>query len=66
MDEDEDAPIQLTRRAVLETGTAIGLAQDALASDSPDFETPPAPMTAELRVNGQSHSLKLDARTTHP
>jgi xanthine dehydrogenase YagT iron-sulfur-binding subunit len=70
MDENEDAHIQLTRRAVLETGTAtaalllVGLPQVALASDSFDVETPLAPSAVELRVNGRSHSLNLDARTT--
>jgi xanthine dehydrogenase YagT iron-sulfur-binding subunit len=55
---------------VLETGTAtaalllVGLPQVALASDSFDVETPLAPSAVELRVNGRSHSLNLDARTT--
>jgi xanthine dehydrogenase YagT iron-sulfur-binding subunit len=70
MDENEDTHIRLTRRAVLESGTATaallfaGLPRDAFALDSTDSETPAAPTTVELRVNGQSHSLTLDARTT--
>jgi xanthine dehydrogenase YagT iron-sulfur-binding subunit len=70
MDENEDAQVQLTRRAVLETGTAtaallfVGLPQGAFASDSSDVEMPPAPTTVELRVNGRSHRLTLDTRTT--
>jgi xanthine dehydrogenase YagT iron-sulfur-binding subunit len=70
MDENEDAHIQLTRRAVFETGTAtaallfVGPPQDAFAFDSPDVETPSALTNVELLVNGRSHSLTLDARTT--
>jgi len=70
MDENEKAQVQLTRRAVLETGTAtaallfVGLPQGAFASDSPGVETPLAPTTVELRVNGRSHRLTLDTRTT--
>jgi xanthine dehydrogenase YagT iron-sulfur-binding subunit len=70
MDENEDAQVRLSRRAVLETGTAtaallfVGLPQGAFASDSPDVEKPPAPTTVELRVNRRSHSLTLDVRTT--
>jgi xanthine dehydrogenase YagT iron-sulfur-binding subunit len=70
MEENEDAQVQLSRRAVLETGTAtaallfVGFPQGVFASDSPDVEMPPAPTTVEFRVNGRSHSLTLDARTT--
>jgi xanthine dehydrogenase YagT iron-sulfur-binding subunit len=58
----------MTRRAVLETGTAAvalmatGLPDSALAAEPPEAEPPP--VTVTLQVNGQAHSLSLDARTT--
>jgi xanthine dehydrogenase YagT iron-sulfur-binding subunit len=76
MDEHEsnrepDAPIRLevTRRTVIETGTAAmllsALPRAAVAAGSvDDSEPPPPPVNVELRINGHSHSLSLDPRTT--
>jgi xanthine dehydrogenase YagT iron-sulfur-binding subunit len=75
MKENKDTRFTVTRRTVLETGTAAaallsaGLAQDALAQDArtsnvPAAATPLAPVTVELQVNGRSHVLQLDPRTT--
>ena len=62
--------IRVTRRTVLEAGTAAAALlftarpHDARAAGSPDNE-PPAPfVTVELHVNGQPHTLSLDPRTT--
>ena len=63
-----DHPV--TRRTVLETGTAVavfaltGLPQIAYGAEPPDNEAPAAPVDVELRVNGQLHALSLDPRTT--
>ncbi len=68
MDGPTDHRLQMTRRAVLETGTAAvalmatGLPDSALAAEPPEAEPPP--VTVTLQVNGQAHSLSLDARTT--
>ena len=54
----EDTP-QLTRRMVLEAGTAaaallsVGYPQLALGAALPDVETPPGPVTVGLQVNGR-------------
>jgi xanthine dehydrogenase YagT iron-sulfur-binding subunit len=70
MSENSDRRFQVTRRAVLETGTAAvalistGLPQVALGAGLPDAETPVAPVTVELRVNNSPHVLSLDPRTT--
>src|SRR5229473_1578019 len=69
MDENRDACLLCTRRAVLETATATaalcaGLPQIALGAGSDDAETLPTPVTVELEVNGRRHVLKLDPRTT--
>jgi xanthine dehydrogenase YagT iron-sulfur-binding subunit len=68
MDENGDPRIPLTRRAVLETGGATaallltGLPSVALAAAPPEGEAQPIPV--ELLVNGRSHVLSLDPRTT--
>src|SRR5438067_461930 len=60
----------ITRRAVLETGTAAvallstGFPQVALGAGLPDAEPPRAPVTVELQVNGQPCVLRIDPRTT--
>jgi xanthine dehydrogenase YagT iron-sulfur-binding subunit len=69
MDENRDRSFLYTRRAVLETAAATaalcaGLPQVALGAGAVDAETPPAPVTVELQINGQSHILELDPRTT--
>jgi xanthine dehydrogenase YagT iron-sulfur-binding subunit len=69
MDENRDRSFLYTRRAVLETAAATaalcaGLPQVALGAGAVDAETPPPPVTVELQINGQSHILELDPRTT--
>ena len=69
MDENRDRSFLYTRRAVLETAAATaalcaGLPQVALGAGAVDAETPPAPVAVELQINGQSHILELDPRTT--
>src|ERR1700675_1060238 len=61
--------IDITRRAVIGTGTTAllltTLPRAALAAGPSDHnEPPPPPVTVELQVNGNSHLLKLDPRTT--
>jgi xanthine dehydrogenase YagT iron-sulfur-binding subunit len=68
MDDNQDANVQFTRRAVLETGTAAalltGLTPRARAAGLPDTDTPPAPVRVDLLVNGHAQVLTLDPRTT--
>jgi xanthine dehydrogenase YagT iron-sulfur-binding subunit len=65
-----DTPPHMTRRTVLEAGTAaaavslIGNPQAAVGAGLPDVEPPPAPITVGFRINGQHETLTLDARTT--
>jgi xanthine dehydrogenase YagT iron-sulfur-binding subunit len=65
-----DPGIPVTRRTVLETATGAaalalaGLPQIAHGAELPGADTPPAQVEVELRVNGQVHALRLDARTT--
>jgi xanthine dehydrogenase YagT iron-sulfur-binding subunit len=60
----------LTRRAVLETGTAIAAfsfiarPEAALGAGPADVETPPVPMSVDLQVNGRHRVLTVDTRTT--
>jgi xanthine dehydrogenase YagT iron-sulfur-binding subunit len=70
MDDGENTTCEVTRRVVLESGTAAtallftGLPQAALAAGVSGTEPAPAPVTVELRVNGQTHRLSLDPRTS--
>src|ERR1700724_2024436 len=69
MDEHEFTINQITRRTVIETGTTAllltTLPRAALAATPPeDTGPPPPPATVELQINGRSHSLTLDPRTT--
>ena len=66
-----DAPIrfEVTRRTVIETGTTAmlltALPRVAVAAGSVGSnEPPPPPVSLELQINGRSHSLTLDPRTT--
>ena len=67
---DPDTSVPLTRRSVLETGTAVtvtaltGLPQIAPGAEPTNDEAPPAPVAVELRVNGKVRTLHLDPRTT--
>jgi xanthine dehydrogenase YagT iron-sulfur-binding subunit len=61
--------IEVTRRAVIETGTTAllltALPRAALAARPFDDNAPsPPPMAVELQINGRPHSLTLDLRTT--
>jgi xanthine dehydrogenase YagT iron-sulfur-binding subunit len=70
MDESENPHREMTRRVVLEAGTAAaavlltGLPQVALAAQPRDAELPVSPVTVELQINGHKHNLSLDPRTT--
>jgi xanthine dehydrogenase YagT iron-sulfur-binding subunit len=73
MDEPESSTelgtIEVTRRTVIETGTTAllltTLPYAAYAAGSADRnESPPAPVKVALQINGHSHSLVLDPRTT--
>jgi xanthine dehydrogenase YagT iron-sulfur-binding subunit len=60
---------EVTRRTVIETGTTAlllsTLPRGALALGAVDDNgPPPPPVTVELQINGRSHSLTLDPRTT--
>jgi xanthine dehydrogenase YagT iron-sulfur-binding subunit len=66
-----DAPIRIevTRRTVVETGTTAllltALPRAAVAAGSVDNKEPPPPsVSITLQINGRSHSLTLDPRTT--
>jgi xanthine dehydrogenase YagT iron-sulfur-binding subunit len=65
----ESNAIEVTRRTVIETGTTAllltALPHAALAAGPfDDNGPPPPPVTVELQINGQPHSLTLDPRTT--
>jgi len=66
-----DAPtrFEVTRRTVVETGTTAllltALPRAAVAAGSVDNKEPPPPsVSVTLQINGRSHSLTLDPRTT--
>jgi xanthine dehydrogenase YagT iron-sulfur-binding subunit len=62
----EPNTFEVTRRAVIETGTTAlllaTLSRAALAGPVDDNEPPP--VTVELQINGHPYSLTLDSRTT--
>jgi xanthine dehydrogenase YagT iron-sulfur-binding subunit len=66
----KDARPRVTRRTVLEAGTAtvalsfIGHSHSVLAASAPDAEPPPFPVTVGFQVNGRQQTLTLDSRTT--
>ena len=67
--DDKDQFLEVTRRTVIETGTTAllltALPHAALAaSPIEDAEPAPVPVTVELEINGRSHVLNLDPRTT--
>ena len=70
MDEDETIRLQVTRRAMLEAGTAAtallftGFAQATRAAGLQDAEVSPTQIAVVLRVNSHGHTLTLDPRTT--
>jgi xanthine dehydrogenase YagT iron-sulfur-binding subunit len=71
MKRDEDKHFRMTRRTVLEAGTAAAAALSLLVDAQPApaqavAETGSAPdrVAVELRVNGHRHALTVDPRTT--
>lgn len=67
--DDRDKFLEVTRRTVIETGTTAllltALPHAALAaSPTEGVEPVPVPVTVELEINGHSHVLSLDPRTT--
>src|ERR1700748_3242825 len=62
--------IGVTRRAVLEAGTAaaavslIGASQLARGADGSVSQSPLAPLTIEFTINGLYQTLTIDPRTT--
>jgi xanthine dehydrogenase YagT iron-sulfur-binding subunit len=70
MKKNTDTRFQVTRRTVLEAGTAaaalsfIGHPQAALAAGLPDADPPPDSIAVGLQVNGRRQTLTLDPRTT--
>jgi hypothetical protein len=69
MDEKKDRHFGVTRRSMLEAGTAaaalsfVGHTQLSRAAGAPDAESSLDLMTVELQVNGRPHMLTLDPRT---
>jgi len=69
-DQDTDTRFHVTRRTLLEAGTAaaalsfIGHPQSALAAGLPDAEPPPSSVTIGLQINGRQQTLTVDPRTT--
>jgi xanthine dehydrogenase YagT iron-sulfur-binding subunit len=70
MDEKEHRGFRVTRRTVLESGTVTaafllgGFPRVALSAEASDAEAAPTPISVDLQVNGQLHTLTLDPRTT--
>jgi xanthine dehydrogenase YagT iron-sulfur-binding subunit len=70
MDEKKDKRFGVTRRLILEAGTAavalsfVGDTQLARPAGATDAGLPPGLVTVELHVNGRPHTLTLDPRTT--
>jgi xanthine dehydrogenase YagT iron-sulfur-binding subunit len=70
MDDNRHPDFRTTRRTVLESGTATaafllgGFPRIGLAAEAADAEEALTPISVELQVNGQLHSLTLDPRTT--
>jgi xanthine dehydrogenase YagT iron-sulfur-binding subunit len=68
MNERERFQIEVSRRTVIEVGTTAllltGLPNAALAAGPVDAGSPPSSLTIELQINGRSHTLSLDPRTT--
>jgi len=60
--------LEVTRRTVIETGTTAllltTLPHAALAAPLEDKEPSPPAVKVDLQINGHSHSLTLDPRTT--
>jgi xanthine dehydrogenase YagT iron-sulfur-binding subunit len=69
-DQDGGTRFHVTRRTLLEAGTAaaalsfLGHPQSALAVGSADAEPPPSPVTIGFQINGRQQTLTVDPRTT--
>jgi xanthine dehydrogenase YagT iron-sulfur-binding subunit len=71
-DESDKARLAVTRRQVLETGAVAsaalltGAPQAAYALGAADAaaQAPVQPVDVTLTINGQSHQMRLDPRTT--
>ncbi len=67
--DNDDRRVRVTRRTVLESGTATaalmltGFPEVALSAE-PLSDKAVAPVAVDLQINGQSHTLHLDPRTT--
>jgi xanthine dehydrogenase YagT iron-sulfur-binding subunit len=68
MNESDRFQIEVTRRTVVETGTTAlllaGLPHAALAAGPAEANPSTPATTVELNINGHSHVLNLDPRTT--
>jgi xanthine dehydrogenase YagT iron-sulfur-binding subunit len=70
MKQDRDNPHHVTRRTMLEAGTAAAVlslidhAQPALGVTLTGTEPPPDAVTVGLQINGRRQTLTLDSRTT--
>jgi xanthine dehydrogenase YagT iron-sulfur-binding subunit len=68
MNESESFQIEVTRRTVVETGTTAlllaGLPSAALAAGPGESDPSTSSATVELTINGHSHVVNLDPRTT--
>jgi xanthine dehydrogenase YagT iron-sulfur-binding subunit len=68
MADDKLLRVEVTRRTVIESGTAAvllyNLSHSADAASPPTNESASLPVPVELHVNGQPHTLQLDPRTT--
>jgi xanthine dehydrogenase YagT iron-sulfur-binding subunit len=67
METDVNTGLRVTRRAVLETGSVAGAALLAGLPTVGRAASPPetvTPATVDLLINGHTHSLSLDPRTT--
>ena len=65
---DATVRIEVTRRTIVETGTTAlllsALPRAVAAGSVESNELSPPPVSVELQINGRSHSLTLDPRTT--
>lgn len=62
----DEIPFSVDRRTVLKTGVAVGVIANVPSltrAAEPVSRTVP-PMTVNLRINGQTHALTLDTRTS--
>jgi xanthine dehydrogenase YagT iron-sulfur-binding subunit len=67
MDENEPTAVEVSRRTVIETGTTALLLTalpPAVLAAGPSDKSPPPSATVTLQINGRSHVLTLDPRTT--